>query len=940
MRRAVRVLSVSAVVLSLLGAACRSTPSPESSAESAQALGAGRLPPPPHPGAHSLPLQYPALDQVFQKNVHNAYWTNVHASPDDPFAAGPHMRIWDMMLHEHTRSLEWDLHDDIDDPFTGRGKHPGEFRVYHTNEPDNSTCFTLADCLQLVQRFDHVLPQHEVVHIALELKQVDKLLQDVGLFDDSDFRPEDIDRLLWEHLGSKIYTPAEFLSRCEDGATMRSCAAEHGWPSIDELRGRFIFTVHGTETGGSSGACNERSWWQYSGGDIKRRAAFPMYVVSDEVTDVARPRERALHYNTATAAFMSTWRTALDNTIVFDLENTQNRDFAPTDPATKPLNQQINAIVRPAAAHLIDVPVPNAFEDDVGKLRQRDVVDAGWQWLMTDYPVNFISDEQLDDPNPLKLPTRVSRPFFTRADVVPGRTGAAPQPPTWGEPELVEPGSRIYFDTSNRITQMDLFSLAGAQQESDPLHAGIAQALLTAPDPAIEPVQDWEIFPATSMLGHDQGPRETTPFGGGCFVASADPSAGLQRTTLRICREPTNDDARTVNISLWINEAGNDHPPLSETIPLPFHIVQGASIGDGIRVRLQRNLYGTVAQIFTTAEVNPDGSLLWVPWPTKPSFAINADLRYQGLYQARDGVFTGTRLNGQPVSLSQLTLGPNDHYVYDLSWCNDGSCRGAAPASHETFFTATSDNATYVGVHETEGAVYGNQWRTLYPTDRYEVSTSGLGQLPRPNKFLLRRSGGAADGWAPVYRCIDWTRDVHTYWLDTDPSCPNDKGPAGRSAGIVGSIATRALANTAPLIHMRKGTHNATNVNTHDHYFALGYAEAGVKASAEGYEQVKVLGWVYTPDSVNIPVCVPKTACSPNAQCGTEDDGCGTELSCGACAAGKVCSPLRKCIPTTTNAGCIALCNQRELDCFDSADPRQHKTCVSARTSCVAACKN
>src|SRR5947209_3308095 len=97
-----RLAGVAVTTLALL-AACSSAPK-EDDASTHDAVGSGKPPPPPHPGAHG-PV-YPTFDQVFQKAIHNSYWVDVHPSPDDPFAAGSQMRIWDMMLHSHARSLE------------------------------------------------------------------------------------------------------------------------------------------------------------------------------------------------------------------------------------------------------------------------------------------------------------------------------------------------------------------------------------------------------------------------------------------------------------------------------------------------------------------------------------------------------------------------------------------------------------------------------------------------------------------------------------------------------------------------------------------------------------------------------------------------------------------------------------------------------------------
>src|SRR5690242_18924750 len=43
------------------------------------------------------------------------------------------------------------------------------------------------------------------------------------------------------------------------------------------------------------------------------------------------------------------------------------------------------------------------------------------------------------------------------------------------------------------------------------------------------------------------------------------------------------------------------------------------------------------------------------------------------------------------------------------------------------------------------------------------------------------------------------------------------------------------------------------------------------------------------------PACTLKTCSQLAAQCGSPDDGCGTNLSCGTCAAGQACNASNQC---------------------------------------------
>jgi len=813
----------------------------------------------------------PHFDEVYRKGTHNAYWINNVPTPSDLYGAGTQMRLWDQLLHEHVRSIELDVHRDMDHPYgplKDIGKHPGEFRVYHTDKPDNSTCFTLADCLQLLQRLDYVLPDHEVMHIVLELKQVDLPFNDIGLFDDPHFSPEEIDRLLWEHLGSRLYTPAEFMSRCDPNLNLRDCARQVGWPTVDQLRGRYIVTVHGTETPAAPGACNERSWWQYASADIRTRAAFPMFVVGGDaagVSDFDLPTFKAHRYNTNTDAFKAMWRKALDNTIFFQLEDPSNPDFKEV-PGQVPLYRQFHGVVRAAASFLVDHDKPRNEGDNFGDTTQAAVIfgdrfkiaTGGSQIIMTDVPGNFINDvfkPQDADAYSLTLPSQVDRPFFEAADVAaadhrpddPADPDRNKHPRRFARDDLREPGNRIYFDTANRIIEHDLYDWsdgpypAHADRTNDPRRRGEGKIVRTAPARAQEPFEDWEVFPATSMMSHPSAVLQTTPFGKSCIDVGT--TADLSGDLVRMCRVVGTDKERLVSIDTFVYRAGT----LTESrrYTLNHYLVQDESKGDALRVLVDRHAAsGTVVTLLTASEVNPDGTMHWVPL-TGGGITFASDLRVHGLVQENDGVFTGTRLNGALVRFADFTPsstfsdGVPGGIVTDLTYCDDGSCRGPR-LSAESQFTDADGNAL-VGIHETEGAVYAGQWRTLLTPNRFEMVASGLHLAQRLNKFLLRKSAGTGS-WLPLYRCIDWSRDLHVYWVDTSATCPNDAGPQGRNAGLLGYLSATPLSGTQPLYHLRKPTTNAGGPNTHDHYFAVGDAERAAK-HGEDYVDVRPSGW-------------------------------------------------------------------------------------------------
>jgi hypothetical protein len=266
-----RIAAFGLFTLGLLACSSAATDAPRALGE-ALAVGQGPIVSfPPRPGGVVVPppigtRNKPRYDQVFRKATHNSYWINyANATGDDPAASGVQERIIDQLLHEHVRGLELDLHYE--------GGHPGEFTVYHTSDAQaNSGCHYLTDCLQLLQRFDYLIPQHEVLTTVLELKENPF----GGTFGTSqtgqNHQMEDLDRQLFEHLGSRIYTPREMMSRCPGAPNLVACVAQAGWPTTDELRGRYIFTIDG------NWANNYWDWISYANdhGGILSRAAFPI----------------------------------------------------------------------------------------------------------------------------------------------------------------------------------------------------------------------------------------------------------------------------------------------------------------------------------------------------------------------------------------------------------------------------------------------------------------------------------------------------------------------------------------------------------------------------------------------------------------------------------------------------------------------------------------
>lgn len=206
-------------------------------------------------GARTEPAARLHYDEVYGVATHNSYW--VGRRPELA-ASGSGERILDQLLADHVRALELDLHV--------RAGQPGVWSVFHTDRESNSLCSPLSECLKQLQLFQYLVPQHDVVNVVVELKEL------WGHSFTPDHTIAQLDRSLRQALGDTLYTPRDFLARCAPGATLRACARARGWPTVEALRGKLIVNLLGNWNH------NQEDWVAYAtaGRGVIDRAAFPM----------------------------------------------------------------------------------------------------------------------------------------------------------------------------------------------------------------------------------------------------------------------------------------------------------------------------------------------------------------------------------------------------------------------------------------------------------------------------------------------------------------------------------------------------------------------------------------------------------------------------------------------------------------------------------------
>ncbi len=335
-----------------------------------------------------LPPRAPRYNEVAFKATHNSYWVK-RDNVVEAAATGTEERILDQLLFEGVRSIEIDIHS---------ASQPGVFDVYHTDKTSNSFCAPLDECLKQLMLFQNALPDHDPVTVVLELKEI------VGSPFDSSHTIQDLDLTLDRYLGTHLYRPRDLMSTCGNTGTIRDCLKRAGWPTLDAMRGKFVFAVIGNWNGGISGcnvvvSHNRRAWVEY-GTAAPGAAARAAFLMESPWIDTETPCQegigaRLLESAVNDSAFMQ-FEGGADGLLFPDQQNARAE----------------NRIVR------ADVGQDNKPGID----EQLAVVSAGLSLIQNDHP------------------------WYAASDLAPLRPGIPIHPELLSSPDAVnEPGHRILF---------------------------------------------------------------------------------------------------------------------------------------------------------------------------------------------------------------------------------------------------------------------------------------------------------------------------------------------------------------------------------------------------------------------------------------------------------------------------------------------------------------
>ena len=142
------------------------------------------------------------LNQIRMKATHNSYQRDE--------------ALTDQLLFWRVRSIELDVHTSSD------RKH--DWKIYHNIGTETAITW-LSDALPLLLGFTNANRKHELVIVAIDLKNAF----------DADHTPDDLDALLWTHLGPGVLVTSDMVPLTADG--------KPEWPLLSAVRGRFLFIL-------------------------------------------------------------------------------------------------------------------------------------------------------------------------------------------------------------------------------------------------------------------------------------------------------------------------------------------------------------------------------------------------------------------------------------------------------------------------------------------------------------------------------------------------------------------------------------------------------------------------------------------------------------------------------------------------------------------------
>lgn len=173
---------------------------------------------------HTLFSQTTLYNKNYQIACHNCYDTQYAANIEDvfPFTTAIEIDIWDNFQGSGVLSAGNKMNND--------------WYVKHDPlQKGNQNCCggSLGDCLKRIHAWSDKNPQHDVITIFIDKKE--------NWSDPNETRkPIDIDNLIVTIFSKDaIFSPSNLIG---DKANLKEASA-FNWPSMDDLKGKFIFVI-------------------------------------------------------------------------------------------------------------------------------------------------------------------------------------------------------------------------------------------------------------------------------------------------------------------------------------------------------------------------------------------------------------------------------------------------------------------------------------------------------------------------------------------------------------------------------------------------------------------------------------------------------------------------------------------------------------------------
>lgn len=188
-----------------------------------------------------LPKNQYRYNEVRQIHSHNSYDERGFIPGGPRFKAGLFEQA-----NSGIRSFEFDIHKEQDPGIGLIDYRHSDWGIYHSVGIGSGGDHVgmLSEVLRKFKRWHNRHRNHAVITVWL---QVAGLLGEDG-WEAGGHKPVDLDNnRLAADMGNLLYTPLDLKRNSPDNLSLQSVIRRHGWPTLGDLRGKFIIVLHGED---------------------------------------------------------------------------------------------------------------------------------------------------------------------------------------------------------------------------------------------------------------------------------------------------------------------------------------------------------------------------------------------------------------------------------------------------------------------------------------------------------------------------------------------------------------------------------------------------------------------------------------------------------------------------------------------------------------------